>query len=87
MKNLLVSKRRVFIAIPAWNTTAPYIIGELEEVVKEILTNKLEFKNGINCIKELEGLKFIRVPKTDLERMLSHNEENRHLWVELSKIY
>jgi len=86
MKNILITQRRVFIIKAAWSMTAPTFIGELEEVVKEGLTNEA-FKNGIEYIKELEGLKFVRVSKTDIEKQLSNSPEQIELFKQLSKKY
>jgi len=86
MSNLLVSPRRIFMAIPAWNISAPTIIGEIEQVVERAV-NHVDFKNGIESIKELSGTKFVRVSKKEIESLLSYNEEDIKLYKQLIKRY
>lgn len=83
---LLVSQNRVFIAKAMWRTTAPTVIGSIEEVVKFALDSDY-FKNGIEYIKELEGTKFVRVSKKDIEKLLSYSEEQTNLFKALSARY
>lgn len=86
MNKLLITQRRVFIAKPMWNSSAPFIIGEIEEVIKNVLTSEY-FKNGIEYIKELDGTKFKRVSKEDIKRQMSYDAYSEELVTKLFKIY
>lgn len=86
MNKILISKRRIFIAKPMGCTNYPFVIGEIEEVIKEILSSEY-FKNGIEYIKELDGLKFKRVSKEDIKRLMSYDATSEELVKKLFKIY
>lgn len=66
MRKILITQRRIFIAKPMWRTNYPTVIGEIKEVIENILSSEY-FSNGIEYIKELDGTKFKRVSKVDIK--------------------
>lgn len=83
---ILVSQRRIFMAKAAWNIGSPTTIGEIEEVIKQILYSG-NFQNGVEYIKELEGTKFVRVSKEQIKRLMSYDATSEELVTKLFKIY
>lgn len=85
-KNLLVSNYRIFIAKPLFRSSAPTVIGDYNKVIEHIV-NSPDFKNGVEYIKELDGLKFKRVSKDDIKRLMNYDAYSEELCEKLFKIY
>lgn len=84
--NLLVTPLRVFIAKPLFNSSAPVTIGVYDKVIEHVVTSP-DFRNGVEYIKELDGLKFKRVSKEDIKRLMSYDAHSEELCNKLFKIY
>ena len=82
----IIIGNRVFVAKAAWSMSAPLVICNIEEVVKTVLGSEY-FKNGIEYIKELEGLKLVRISKENIKKLLSNSKEQEQLFNQLNKIY
>lgn len=85
-KNILVTNLRVFIAKPLFRSSAPTVIGDYNKVIEHIV-NSPDFKNGVEYIKELDGLKFKRVSKEDIKKLMSYDAYSEELCTKLFQIY
>ena len=84
--NLLVTSYRIFIAKPLFRSSAPTVIGDYNKVIEHVVTSP-DFKNGVEYIKELDGLKFKRVSKEDIKRLMSYDAYSEELCTKLFQIY
>lgn len=84
--NLVVSSYRIFIAKPLFRSAAPTVIGDYNKVIEHVV-NSADFKNGVEYIKELDGLKFKRISKDDIKRLMSYDAYSEELCKRLFEIY
>jgi hypothetical protein len=85
-KNLVVSSYRILIAKPLFRSAAPTVIGDYNKVIEHIV-NSPDFKNGVEYIKELDGLKFKRISKEAIKRLMSYDAYSEELCTKLFQIY
>lgn len=85
-KNILVSNYRIFITKPLFMSAAPTVIGDYNKVIEHVVSSP-DFKNGVEYIKELDGLKFKRVSKEDIKRLMSYDAYAEELCKKLFEIY
>lgn len=85
-KNLLVTPYRILIAKPLFRSSAPTVIGVYNKVIEHVVSSP-DFANGIEYIKELDGLKFKRISKEDIKRLMSYDAYSEELYNRLIKMY